>query len=163
MRASRWVRCDQVHGDEIRVVHADSPTCLEGVDGLCTDQKDLALIISVADCCAVYLVDPVAKVIGLVHSGRKGTEMGIVSRCVQTMVSELKAVPSRMVAQLSPCIRPPHYPVDFAATIRQQLADAGLHQLHDPAICTASHPHRYFSYRLEKGQTGRMMAALAWT
>ena len=63
--------------------------------------------------------------------------------------------------QLSPCIRPPHYEVDFAAEIIRQARAAGVEQVHDSGRCTASDPARYYSYRAEKGRTGRMLALLA--
>ncbi|MDP9098452.1 MAG: polyphenol oxidase family protein, partial [Verrucomicrobiota bacterium] len=54
------VTAQQVHGNEIGVV--DSPVsgdkCFENCDGLITDQTGVCLGIYVADCCAVFLVDP---------------------------------------------------------------------------------------------------------
>jgi polyphenol oxidase len=66
-----------------------------------------------------------------------------------------------MVAQLSPCIRPPHYEVDFAAQIVDQCRVAGIGQIHDCRTCTACELERYYSYRIEMGKTGRMLALLA--
>jgi copper oxidase (laccase) domain-containing protein len=65
-----------------------------------------------------------------------------------------------MVVQLSPCIRPPHYEVDFAAQIIKQCRDRGVQQIHDSGKCTASDLASYYSYRMEKGRTGRMLALL---
>jgi copper oxidase (laccase) domain-containing protein len=59
---------------------------------------------------------------------------------------------------LGPCIRPPHYEIDFAAEIERQAHACGVRQYHDCGICTASHLDRYYSYRAEKGKTGRMWA-----
>jgi copper oxidase (laccase) domain-containing protein len=61
---------------------------------------------------------------------------------------------------IGPCIRPPCYEVDFAAEIRRQAAGEGVLEIHDEEICTACHPERYYSYRREKGMTGRMLATL---
>ncbi|MFV1995218.1 MAG: laccase domain-containing protein, partial [Verrucomicrobiales bacterium] len=65
----------------------------------------------------------------------------------------------------SPCIRPPDYEVDFAAGIRQQCCERGVppEQVHDEGISTVSAPDRYYSYRAEKGRTGRMLALLGRT
>jgi copper oxidase (laccase) domain-containing protein len=63
--------------------------------------------------------------------------------------------------QLSPCIRPPHYEIDFAAEIVRQCRAAGVNHVHDCNICTACDLARYYSYRVEKGKTGRMLALLA--
>jgi hypothetical protein len=65
-----------------------------------------------------------------------------------------------VIAQLSPCIRPPHYEIDFAAEIVRQCRDAGLNEVHDSGVCTACDLQRYYSYRAEKGRTGRMLALL---
>jgi copper oxidase (laccase) domain-containing protein len=156
---------EQVHGNQIRVI--DSPLtsdeCTAACDGLITNQRGLCLGIYVADCCAVYLVDPVRCVIGLVHSGKKGTELDIAGNAIDLMGERFGSLPHDLMVQLSPCIRPPHYEIDFAAEIVRSCRTRGVTQVHDSGICTACHPERYYSYRAEKGKTGRMLALLALT
>ena len=65
-----------------------------------------------------------------------------------------------MVVHLSPCIRPPLYETDFAAEIVAQARDAGAGQVIDDGICTGREIGRYYSYRVERGRTGRMLAVL---
>ena len=69
-----------------------------------------------------------------------------------------------MIVQLSPCIRPPAYEIDFAAQIRESCEEAGVPagQIHDPGTCTSRDLDRYYSYRVEKGKTGRMLAVIGW-
>lgn len=154
---------EQVHGNEVAVL--DEPLggdhCFAGADGVVTNQTAVSLGIYVADCCAVFLVDPVGRSIGLVHSGKKGTELHIVSRAIEKMQAHFGAKPANLVVQLSPCIRPPHYEVDFAAEIIRQVRAAGVKQVAASAQCTACDLERYYSYRAEKGRTGRMLALLA--
>ena len=121
----------------------------------------MTLGIYVADCSAVYLVDPVRRVIGLVHSGKKGTELGIVPAALAAMTARFGTRPGDVTAQLGPCIRPPWYEVDFAAQITAQCRDAGVTRIADDGANTAADPERYYSYRREKGRTGRMLALLA--
>lgn len=158
-----FVTAEQVHGDRIGVI--DQPlaraTCFEECDGLITNQAGVCLGIYVADCCAVYLVDPVRRAIGLVHSGKKGTELGIVTRAIEQMTANFGSIPADLSVQLSPCIRPPHYEVDFAATIVGAVRGLGVENVHASGACTASDLTRYYSYRAEKGKTGRMLALLA--
>ena len=135
--------------------------CFDSCDGLITNQRGVCLGIYVADCCAVYLVDPVRSAIGLVHSGKKGTELGIVPNAIKAMVEHFGSRASDLVVQLSPCIRPPHYEIDFAAEIVRQCRDLGIVSVHDCGVCTACDLDRYYSYRAEKGRTGRMLAFLA--
>ena len=41
------------------------------------------------------------------------------------------------------------------------LRKPGVHQVFDSGTCTGANAHRYYSYRTERGQTGRMLALLA--
>lgn len=156
---------EQVHGNEVAVI--DSPLaqdhCFAGADGLVSNQLNVSLGIYVADCGAVFLVDPVRRCLGLVHSGRKGTELGIVSKAIDQMQKHFGTTPSDLVMQLSPCIRPPNYEVDFAAEIVRQARRSGVERVHDGGRCTAAELERYYSYRAEKARTGRMLALLAQT
>lgn len=157
-----FVTAEQVHSEKIAVVTSkQGDECFAGCDGLITNQRGVWLGIYVADCCAVYLVDPVRGVAGLVHSGKKGTDLGIVGNAVEQMAVRFGSAPEDLIVQLSPCIRPPHYEIDFAAQIIAQCRERGVENVHDCAVCTACDLERYYSYRAEKGRTGRMLALLA--
>jgi copper oxidase (laccase) domain-containing protein len=173
--STRGSRCwplftvEQIHGNKIAIVdRAVASAVLNGVDGrefpacdgIITNQRSVALGIYVADCCAVYIVDPKTPAIGLVHSGRKGTELGAVTNAIGQMIERFGSDPANMIVQLSPCIRPPHYEVDFAAEVSRQCRTLGVQHIHDSGICTACDLQRYYSYRAEKGKTGRMLAVL---
>jgi len=158
-------RAEQVHGEELAVVPAErtGPSrIVPGADGLLTGAAGVLLGIYVADCAAVYLVDRATGALGLVHSGKKGTEKNIVGRAVERMAEEFGTRPVDLEAAISPCIRPPHYELDFAAEIERQLADSGIprRQVTVSGICTGEEVGRFYSYRLEKGKTGRMLALL---
>ena len=152
----------QIHGDKIAIVDRSigHDTEFAGCDGLITNQRRIALGIHVADCCAIYIVDPKTSAIGLVHSGKKGTERAIVSNAIQQMRESFGSDPAELIVQLSPCIRPPHYEIDFAAKIIEQCRASGVKNIHDSGVCTARDIDRYYSYRAEKGKTGRMLALL---
>jgi len=95
-----------------------------------------------------------------VHSGRKGTELGVVTNAVRQMIERFGSDPAELVVQLSPCIRPPHYEIDFASEIIRQCRAFGVQHIHDSGICTACDLQRYYSYRAEKGKIGRMLALI---
>ena len=88
-----------------------------GVDGVITASPEVCLGVYVADCCAVYLVEPERRVIALLHSGRKGSELGIITVAIERMRTQFGCDPAKMIVQLSPCVRPPIYEIDFAALI----------------------------------------------
>ena len=152
---------DQVHGREIAVVDARSVSPVGPVDGLLTADAGVCLGVYVADCCAVFLVDPVRRAIGLLHSGRKGSELGITGAAVERMGREFGSDPADLIVQLSPCVRPPIYEIDFAELIRRDAERAGVRQIFDCGTCTGAGVDRYYSYRVEQGKTGRMVALLA--
>jgi len=163
MSENAFATAEQVHGNQVAVIDGPlaSDRCFGGADGLVTNQPRVSLGIYVADCCAVFLVDPVRYAIGLIHSGKKGSALGIVEEAIAAMERHFETVPRDLVVQLSPCIRPPHYEIDFAAEIVRQARAAGVEQLQDGGVCTACDLARYYSYRAEKGRTGRMLALLA--
>jgi polyphenol oxidase len=154
----------QVHGNKIAIVDSCShgPVGREfpGCDGIITNQRGIVLGVYVADCCAVYIVDPKTPAIGLVHSGRKGTELDIATNAIGLMKDRFGSDPANMIAQLSPCIRPLHYEIDFAAEIMRQCRAIGVKTIYDSGVCTACDLKHYYSYRAEKGKTGRMLALL---
>ena len=154
------VTAEQIHGSKIATIDNPSEKPVPGVDGLVTARRGITLGISVADCAAVWIVARDGSAGALLHSGKKGTELGIVPNGIRTLCSLSQKTPAELVLVLSPCIRPPCYEVDFAAEIRNQAVRAGVTEIHDEGVCTACHPELYYSYRREKGMTGRMLATL---
>lgn len=162
--AADLVTGEQVHGAEVAVARAatEREKPLPGIDGLICGEPGTLLGVYVADCCAVYLVDPESRSFGLVHSGKAGTRLEIVPRAVAALESEFGARAADLRVQLSPCIRPPDYEIDFAAEIREQCLASGVPEkaIFDGGVSTARNLERYYSYRVEKGKTGRMLAFL---
>lgn len=155
-------RAQQIHGNKVALVgDIGCSYPVEGVDGLiCGGKADCVLGIYVADCAAVWIYDPCTGARGLVHSGKLGTEGNIVGEALRAMRKILGVNPADCLAVISPCIRPPHYEVDIPARIKEQLANAGLHHenIIDSGLDTATDPEAFYSYRIEKGNTGRMLA-----
>ena len=156
-----FITAEQIHGAEVAVVHENTRAPVAGVDALITNRPNVCLGIYVADCCAVYAIDTEHDCIGLAHSGKKGTALGIVPAMLRKMSCTYGTDPAKVIVQLSPCIRPPLYEVDFAAQIVRQCQALGVGEVVDSGDCTGSNLDRYYSYRMEKGQTGRMLALLA--
>ncbi len=164
---SELAMAEQNHGDGVAIVCCEPGLDTKvhaGVDGLIAGRCGGVLGIYVADCCAVYLVDPKQRVCALIHSGRKGSELGIAVRAIEKMADNCGSEVADLIVVLSPCIRRPAYEIDFAAEIRRSVAAVGvpLSQIHDPGTDTSRDLQRYYSYRMEKGHTGRMLAFLGW-
>ena len=165
--SASWWRAEQIHGTAVAVVPTDNQILapdglpvVPGVDGLVTCQAGMVLTIYTADCGAIWLADRKTGAIGLLHSGKKGTEGNILANAIATMSETFGTKPADVTAVLSPCIRPPDYEIDFAATISTQAEQAGLGNFIDCGLNTASDLKRFYSYRRELGKTGRMMAMI---
>ena len=153
---------EQTHGAGVAVVNlGGGGKVIPAVDALITREKNLSLVIRVADCGPVWIHCKKTSAIGLVHSGRKGTEAGVVGATIRRMREEFGSEPSSMMALLGPCIRPPHYDVNFAGEILRQLEREKVGKVVDSGLCTASDLTKFYSYRAEKGQTGRHFAVFA--
>lgn len=161
----RTYYAEQVHGSTIATITTSSPLMSPNVDGLLTNEPGILLGIHVADCGALYLLDRKTGAIGLLHSGKKGTEQNITGKAISAMIANFGTNPTDLTAVLAPCIRPPHYEIDFAKKIRDQIHDSGISEKnhHDCGLCTASDLDRFYSYRLEKGNTGRLLALFGRT
>lgn len=155
-------RAQQVHGNKVALVgDIGCSYPVEGVDGLfCGAKADCCLGIYVADCAAVWIYDPETGSRGLVHSGKLGTQQNIVGELLKAMRKIHGVQAMNCIAVISPCIRPPHYEVDIPSAIREQLFEAGVlrENIIDSGLDTAADLDTFYSYRMEKGRTGRMLA-----
>jgi YfiH family protein len=85
----------QVHGDGVIELdprdrerwEQDPPDSAGEADGLVTVDGGPGLGVLVADCVPVVLADPVARVAGVAHAGRKGVVAGVVDRVVDSMLA----------------------------------------------------------------------------
>jgi copper oxidase (laccase) domain-containing protein len=137
-----------------------APGQISSVDGLITSAPNQVLGIYVADCGPIWLADQRSGAIGLLHSGKVGTELEILKSGLQSMAELYGTRPEDVVGILGPCIRPPHYDIDFAADIVSQAEVLGVGSFHDSGIDTAADLESYYSYRIEKGRTGRLLALI---
>ncbi|MEX0658393.1 MAG: polyphenol oxidase family protein [Egibacteraceae bacterium] len=170
------VYMEQVHGagvaevgtrDRGRGLHRPGEA-VRGVDALVTRDVGVALVVLVADCVPVLVVDP-GRAVAAVHAGRRGIAEGVVPACVETIGED----PAHLVAVLGPAIGPCCYEVpaeladavaevvpvaraqtrwgspslDLHAAVVDQLARAGVGTVRATAGCTRCRGDRWFSHR----------------
>ena len=175
---ARVVRMHQVHG--ARVVTAGEPGDVGQADGLVTAAADLGLLVTVADCLPVFLVDRAHGVIGALHAGWRGVAAGILAAGVAAAVAAGARLPSlaaRIGPGIGPCcfevgpevaarfdpetLRPgrgtrPHIDLPHAARLRLVAAGLEPSAIQDGAPCTRCRSDRYYSARAGE-PTGRMV------
>ena len=170
----------QCHSDHIEVVSAAGE--YERSDALITGTSNLPLVVSVADCMAVVLFDPVRRVIAAVHAGWRGTAASIVSQALTRMKDAFGVRESDIVAFLSPSAGACCYEVgpevaaqfgsdyvqrrdgrlylDLKKANADQLLAGGLQEggIEISPLCTICNPGLFHSFRRDGDRSGRMMA-----
>ncbi len=97
----------QVHGIQIHKAEEANPP-LQG-DGLWTQKKDLILFVKTADCMPLFFWSGTHPLIGVLHSGWKGTRDGITQEMIQILKSKFPKIELHFF--LGPCIRGTEYEV----------------------------------------------------
>ena len=181
----KLVYASQVHSDRVLVIDSGipgSPAPLMG-DALVTAMPQIGLVIQVADCQAVMLVDPDRRVVANVHAGWRGSIKNILGRTISTMEDRFGCKSRDMVAGIGPALGPccaefinfrteipdkfwnykdTWHHFDFRAISRDQLIASGIRaeKIAISRICTKCNTDLFFSYRGE-GKTGRFAAVIA--
>lgn len=93
-----------------------------GFDGMVTNEKQVALVATHADCTPVYLLDPVHHAIGLCHAGWRSTVGGMVTNLIDAMVAMYQTQPQDLLAAIGPHIGPCCFEVD--PPVGQAFAEA---------------------------------------
>lgn len=192
-----FVCSDQTHTVNIRkVTKADCgkgviyPKDYGDVDGLITDELGIVLSTFYADCVPLYFVDTKKRVIGLAHSGWRGTVGRIGAGMVRLMQEEYGCHAKDILAAVGPSIcrdcyevsedvadvfkkefgeavltagmAPGKYQLDLWKANELVLKQAGLSpkQITVTDICTCCNPALLFSHRASHGKRGNLGAFL---
>lgn len=83
----------------------------KATDGLITNQANIALATTNADCILLIFFDPVKKVISNIHSGWRGTLQRISVQAVNKMKNEYNCNPKDIICCICPSIRKCHFEV----------------------------------------------------
>jgi YfiH family protein len=118
LRLDDLVFCRQSHGrsvaqvgtaDRGRGARSDDEAVAD-TDALVTTDPDVGLVVMVADCVPIVMVDPEARVLACVHAGWRGTTRRVTEAAVDHM-AKLGAEPRRLVVGIGPAIAPDRYQV----------------------------------------------------
>jgi YfiH family protein len=109
---STLVTAHQVHGNAVGVVpqskagtgSAPGSGLFGKFDSLVTNEPNVAVMMTHADCLAVILCDPQTRSVGVVHAGWRGTVANVSGAAVQTMIEQFAAGPEQILAFIGPGI-----------------------------------------------------------
>lgn len=88
----------------------DKNTAITATDGLITDKQNVYLMVTIADCLAISIYDPMLKIVGIFHAGWRGIIAQIVPQAIkkfQSMGSET----ANLVVGVGPGICQKHFVV----------------------------------------------------
>lgn len=188
----------QVHNTVIRRVGAAQKGMgvwrekdMDGIDGLCTDEPGVTLVIYCADCVPLYFVDEKHRAIGLAHAGWRGTAAGMARAMVEKLAAEFGTDPADLKVAIGPSICKDCFEVDgpvaeefkalpnarlfvsdgpgekFHVDLwecnRQFLLAAGVpaENIIVGGVCTMEESDLVFSHRKTRGHRGSNCALLA--
>jgi len=141
IQASSMVRTKQTHTACVKAVDASNggegvckPFGAMGFDGMVTNTKGLLLCTLEADCVPVYLVDPIAKAIGMVHSGWRGTAGQISVQGIKLLQERYGSKPENIIVAVGPHICADCYEVsaDLYAPFAERYTSKEMEQIFVP-------------------------------
>jgi YfiH family protein len=194
--AMQLVAAQQVHGAQATLIDANSrcrgaldwESALPATDALIVAEPDVPVLILVADCAPLLLVDASQRVLAVVHAGWRGAVSRIASHTVETMQRTFGSQPQQIQVGIGPCLCADCFEVGAEVTSAAQAIDAscivsGVGKPHldlgmllrsdlqlagvlDTSIelmphCPRCDTKTFFSHRGEQGRTGRF-GLVAW-
>lgn len=116
----------QTHTVNVAVVReGDEGKRFMETDGMVTNVPGICLVTFYADCVPLYFVDPVKRVIGLSHSGWRGTVRRMGKVTVEKMQETYGSNPEDIIAAIGPSICQDCYEVseDVACEFRKEFKE----------------------------------------
>jgi hypothetical protein len=170
------VTAKQVHSSIVQ----DAAGSLGPGDALISNQPDVVVGVRTADCVPILLADPVTGAVAAIHAGWRGSAAGIAAAAVRTLSERWNVQPGGLRAAIGPSIGVCCYEVgpevaskfeigvsksvhlDLPAVNEKQLRDAGVANIWVSGECTFCANDRFYSFRREREQAGRMTSFIGW-
>ncbi len=175
-RADRTVCHKQTHTVNVKVITEENMEgCLFGkgnseeVDGMITDVPDITLMAFFADCVPLFFIDPVKRVIGLSHSGWRGTVNKIGLKTVRLMRDTYGSDPDDILAAIGPSICRDCYEISedvaesfckaFPEEIRNKflITNGEWRKLKGISVAETDRDQNEHKYRLDLWETNRQI------
>ena len=178
IKKEQTVTAGLIHHVQIAIVKKENQgEIIKGTDALITQEKNIFLTLTVADCLPIFLYDPQKEVVGLVHAGWRGLKGEITAKTIRKLQKEFDSKVKNILVGLGPAIDVNNYEIggeliDYFqkqakyAMIKRvgkkylNLKKVAYNQLRDEGIkeknieinlaSTFKEKDKYFSYRRDK-------------
>lgn len=174
----------QVHDNKILI--ASKPQSAEGYDAIITNKPNVFACVTIADCTPVLIYDTKNKAVAAIHAGWRGTVAKIVAETLNAMQVNYGTKGEDCLAFIGACISNKNfevgdevaihfsddektfntekkkYYIDLKLANKKQLMAFGIKEsnIEISDKCTVGDNEQFYSYRYEKGKTGRMLALI---
>ncbi len=178
---NKLIFMNQVHKDNIVIVDKTSKSLIEACDAIITNEKNLPLMVMVADCIPILMFDKQKEVIAAIHAGRNSTFLNIAQKTALKMIEKFNCKKEDIKVILGPSIQKCCYEVsqelanivkktfgeefennryiNLQAINKKQLNNIGITNIKISTYCTKCSGNDYFSYRNSK-KTGRFAGVI---
>lgn len=174
--SEKVVSAEIIHSNMVEIVsNDDGGKVIAGADGIISQNKDVFLSITSADCLPFFLFEPKKETVGMIHAGWRSLEKGILVNAVGK-IKKLGGSPKDILAGVGPAICQKHYEIgpevaekfikypeavrkkdgkiylDIKKIAQLQLLDLGIKKenIEISPKCTFELPEKYFSARRDK-------------
>ncbi len=173
----------QVHGDVVSIVH--SPGVQGESDAMICTNPGVALAISSADCAPIFIYDSKLHLIAGVHSGWRGTRLGILQKTLAEIFNTFKGNPENTYVYIGPSLTARVFEVGkefteyFSSEYLQPFGDKFLFDnikvntdfltkfeipkknIQVSTLCSYRVHHLFHSYRRDGAISGRALGVIA--
>lgn len=179
---NKFIFTNQVHENKVEYVTSKNlkgefyENVISKTDGLITDEKGIFLVTKYADCMPIIAYDPIKNVVGVAHSGWRGTLIDMPKHLIIKMMNEFGSNPENIFVSIGPSIGPESFEVgkDVAEKFAKkfgvmfikelngkyfinlwriaenQIYEMGVRNIEISLIDTYSNTEYFYSYRKEK-------------
>lgn len=188
--SSQLYTVNQVHGKNvIRIDSSQNNQDISQIDAdaIWTTSQDALIGVTTADCAPILIASDTHPVVAAIHAGWKGAVGGVIQATVADICSQLSISPDSLVAVIGPTIGPHVYEVgqevieqaeastsleglietkegssylDLQKLCQRLLLQTGVKKIEILHVCTFTRSDSFFSFRRDKGKTGRQLSAI---
>lgn len=116
VKSSTLVSADLAHKNAVHEAGLnDGGKIIPCVDALITNEKNLFLSVTVADCLPVFFYDQDKKAVGLAHAGSRGLVREVIPATIRKMKAKFGSAPSDILVGIGPGIGVCHYDIPYNA------------------------------------------------
>ena len=178
------VYMNQVHGNNVQIVTKDSPKLIDNCDAIITNEKDLPIMVMVADCIPILIFDEIKGVIAAIHAGRNSTFLKIAQITASKMIKDFNCNVDNMKVIMGPSIHKCCYEVsdelsqivktsfgekfyderhiDLHGINIMLLEEIGIRHIQVSEVCTKCSDEPFYSFR-KNPQTGRFAGIISFS